>query len=96
MQNKLLVQIKLIHPNFKKGIWTVPSYKSSGAAAFDLIAAIDETITVRPFQTEMISSGISIWVENPDYALIAMPRGGSGSKGLILGNTIKNGAQYAS
>lgn len=77
------VQIKLIHPLAK-----VPEYKSEHAAGFDLHACIDEPVTLRPGDDAiLISSGLSIWIQDPAYVGLILPRSGMGHKqGLVLGN----------
>ncbi len=83
------VEIKLLHENFKNGNWELPNYATNGSAAFDLLAAIDEPITINPFEVEFISTGLSIWINNPDFVLIMTPRSGKGCKeGKVLANTV--------
>lgn len=64
------------------------TYATSGSAAFDLRAIIDQPITIAPQTTHRVSAGVHIWLDNPNYVLIGAPRSGLGSKGLVLGNTI--------
>lgn len=83
------VEIKLLHDNFKNGTWELPNYATKGSAAFDLLAAIDEPIIIPPFETKFIPTGLSIWINNPDFVLIMTPRSGKGCKeGKVLANTI--------
>ena len=83
------VELKLLHPNFHDGIWELPNYATEGSAAFDLLAAIDNPVFIEPFKTEMIPTGLSIWIKDPRYVLLMMPRSGKGcKKGIALGNTI--------
>lgn len=84
-----LVEIKLLHDNFKNGTWELPNYATIGSAAFDLLAAIDEPIIISPFETKFIPTGLSIWINDPNFVLVMTPRSGKGCKsGIILGNTI--------
>jgi dUTP pyrophosphatase len=39
-------------------------------------------------QTAMISAGIAIYIADPNYAAILLPRSGLGAKGLVLGNLV--------
>jgi len=83
------VEIKLLHENFKNGTWELPNYATSGSAAFDLLAAIDESLKIDPLETLFIPSGLSIWINNPDFVLVMAPRSGKGCKeGKVLANTI--------
>lgn len=89
MNNTINVEIRLLHDNFKNGIWELPNYATEGSAACDLLAAIDESVIIKPFKTEFIPTGLSIWVKDPNYVLIMTPRSGKGCKsGIVLGNTV--------
>ncbi len=77
-------EIKINDPRIE-----VPQYATQGSAGLDLRAAIDEPLTLEPGQTKLVSSGLSIFVKNPNYAAFIMPRSSMGHKhGIILGNTI--------
>lgn len=63
--------------------------RTEGSAGVDILASIDKPITLKPNETVLISTGISIFIEDPKYAGIILPRSGLGvNKGLILGNTV--------
>ena len=68
--------------------WGLPSYGTSGSAGLDLRACIDEPITLEPNSTSvLVSSGLSIFIEDPNFAGMIYPRSGLGHKqGLVLGN----------
>lgn len=83
------VEVKLLHNNFKDGTWELPNYATKESAAFDLLAAIDESVTIPAFETKFIPTGLSIWINNPDFVLIMTPRSGKGCKeGKVLANTV--------
>ena len=83
------VELKLLHPNFQDGTWELPNYATEGSAAFDLLAAIDNPVFIEPFKTEMVPTGLSIWIKDPRYVLLMMPRSGKGcKKGIALGNSL--------
>lgn len=64
-------------------------YATPGSAGMDLIACLDEPIVVSPNQRVLISSGIAVYVKDPSYAAVLMPRSGLGhKKGIILGNGV--------
>lgn len=89
MIEMLNTEIKLLHPKFKSKFWELPTYATEGSAALDLLAAIDEPILADPFKTIFISTGLSIWIKDPNYVLIMTPRSGKGCKaGIVLGNTV--------
>ena len=65
----------------------VPKYQTSGSAGLDLIACIDTQVVLTPNESTIIPSGISIFIENPEFAGMVIPRSGLGAKkGLVCGN----------
>ena len=54
-----------------------------------LIACCDESITLSPNESTIIPSGISIFIEDNNFAAIVIPRSGLGAKkGLVCGNLL--------
>jgi dUTP pyrophosphatase len=69
--------------------WPLPAYATDGSAGFDLIASIDEAVKVEPGSTHLIATGLSIYISNPDYCAMILPRSGLGHKhGIVLGNSV--------
>ncbi|MFM1787962.1 MAG: hypothetical protein RLZZ166_429 [Pseudomonadota bacterium] len=67
----------------------LPSYATTGSAGLDLRAALAEALTLAPGQTELISTGLSIYIADPGYAGLILPRSGLGHKhGIVLGNLV--------
>jgi dUTP pyrophosphatase len=67
----------------------LPSYATSGSAGLDLRAALQEPLTLAPGQTELIPTGLSIYIADPGYAGLILPRSGLGHKhGIVLGNLV--------
>lgn len=65
------------------------SYGTPGSAGLDLRAAISEPVVLRPGESVLIDTGISVYVKDPNYASVILPRSGMGHKnGIILGNTV--------
>lgn len=55
----------------------------------DLRACLEEALTLAPGQTELIPTGLAIFIEDPTYAAIILPRSGLGHKhGIVLGNLV--------
>ena len=82
---KLNVNIKL-----SRGM-SAPEYATSGSAAVDLRAAIDEgtTVTIQPGQRAMIPTGMAISLENANVVAILAARSGLAVKsGINLANGI--------
>jgi dUTP pyrophosphatase len=82
----LSIDFKILNPLIKDHI---PAYASEGSAGLDLRACINEPIIINPGKTELIPTGISIFIQDPGYAGIILPRSGLGHKhGIVLGNLV--------
>jgi dUTP pyrophosphatase len=67
----------------------LPSYATPGSAGLDLRACVDAPLELAPGRTELIPTGLSIWVEDPALAAVILPRSGLGHKhGIVLGNLV--------
>ena len=68
---------------------SLPAYATTGSAGFDLRAVLDEPLPLKPGQTELISTGLSLFIEDSGYAGLILPRSGLGHKhGIVLGNLV--------
>lgn len=86
MKHKL--QIKILNPKIGTEI-PLPHYATDGSAGMDLRACLDEAVTLEPGQTELIPTGIAIYIEDPGLAATILPRSGLGHKhGIVLGNLV--------
>ena len=82
------IQLKILDPRIGDSI-DLPEYATDGSAGMDLRAALDETTEIKPGETLLIPTGISIYVEDPNMAAIILPRSGLGHKhGIVLGNLV--------
>src|SRR5699024_11647722 len=67
----------------------LPAYATSGSAGLDLRAMIEAPLTIAPGQTELINTGMAMYIADPAYAGMILPRSGLGHKhGLVLGNLV--------
>jgi dUTP pyrophosphatase len=67
----------------------LPHYGTPGAAGLDLRACIDQPVTLRPGDSQLVPSGIAIHIGDPGFAAIILPRSGLGAKnGIVLGNLV--------
>ena len=67
----------------------MPDYQTTGSAGIDLLACIEQPLTIEPGQTELIPSGIAVYIRDPSLAAVLLPRSGLGhKKGLVLGNLV--------
>lgn len=80
------VAVRALDPRIKEH---PPSYATPGSAGLDLRAAIDAPMTIRPGQVELIPTGLSIFIADPGYAAMILPRSGLGHRhGIVLGNLV--------
>ena len=69
--------------------FATPKYQTAGSAGLALLECIDNKIVLKPNESTIIPSGISIFIENPKFAGIVIPRSGLGAKkGLVCGNLL--------
>jgi dUTP pyrophosphatase len=67
----------------------LPAYATDGSAGLDLRACVDAPLVLAPGQAQLIPTGLSIWLEDPAYAAVILPRSGLGHKhGIVLGNLV--------
>jgi dUTP pyrophosphatase len=82
------VQLKILDPRIGRE-FPLPTYATEGSAGLDLRACLDHSLQLLPGQTELIPTGISIHIEDPQFAAIILPRSGLGHKhGIVLGNLV--------
>lgn len=85
---KTPIEIKILDPRIGSQ-YPLPAYATPGSAGMDLRAMIETTIIVEPGETILIPTGISIYVADPGFAAIILPRSGLGHKhGIVLGNLV--------
>lgn len=82
------IQVKILDPRIGTE-YPLPRYETTDAAGLDLRACINEPLIIEPGKTELIKTGIAIYIGNPHMAAIILPRSGLGHKhGLVLGNLV--------
>lgn len=85
---KQAIQLKILNPKVGNEI-ELPRYATEGSAGLDLRACIDEPLQLAPGQTELIPTGIAIYIQQPNLAATLLPRSGLGHKhGIVLGNLV--------
>ena len=85
MQN---IQVKILNAKIGKDI-PMPSYSTPGSAGMDLRACLEESLDLAPAETSLIPTGVAIFVADPGYAALILPRSGLGHKhGIVLGNLV--------
>ena len=82
------LQVKILNSRIGDDI-PLPSYSTPGSAGMDLRACLDESLNLAPAETSLIPTGIAIFVSDPGYAALILPRSGLGHKhGIVLGNLV--------
>ncbi|PIE37329.1 MAG: dUTP diphosphatase [Gammaproteobacteria bacterium] len=82
------LQVKILDPKIGKEI-PLPHYATDGSAGMDLRACLDEALLLEPGQTELIPTGLAIYIADPNLAATILPRSGLGHKhGIVLGNLV--------
>ena len=82
------IQLKILNEKIGQSI-ELPSYQTPGSAGLDLRACLDEPVTLQPGETTLLPTGMAIYVEDPNYAAMILPRSGLGHKhGIVLGNLV--------
>ena len=80
------VDLKILDPRLAENM---PAYATPGSAGLDLRACIDQTLELKPGQTELVPTGIAIHLADSGLAAMVIPRSGLGHKhGIVLGNLV--------
>ncbi len=67
----------------------LPAYATEGSAGLDLRACLDAPLVLEPGATELIPTGLSIYIGDPGLAAMILPRSGLGHRhGVVLGNLV--------
>jgi dUTP pyrophosphatase len=67
----------------------LPVYATSGSAGLDLRACLDAPLTLQANAWQLVPTGIAIYLRDPNFAAIVLPRSGLGHKhGIVLGNLV--------
>jgi len=80
------LQVKIIDERMRSQL---PQYATPGSAGLDLRACLDEAIDIASGQTVLVPTGIAIYINDPRYCAMILPRSGLGHKhGIVLGNLV--------
>lgn len=67
----------------------MPAYATPGSAGLDLRACLAEPLILEPNAWQLLSTGMAIYIKDPAYAALILPRSGLGHKhGIVLGNLV--------
>lgn len=82
----LNVDIKIIDPRMAEQL---PAYATPGSAGLDLRACLDAPLTLAANAWQLVPTGIAMYLRDPAYAALILPRSGLGHKhGIVLGNLV--------
>lgn len=82
------LQLKILDKRLG-GAFPLPDYATEGSAGMDLRAMLDGALELGPGETELIPTGIAIYIADPSLAAMILPRSGLGHKhGIVLGNLV--------
>jgi len=82
----LKVELKILDERLRNH---PPAYATLGSAGLDLRACLEHTQTLNPGETTLIPTGMAIYLRDPNYAALILPRSGLGHKhGIVLGNLV--------
>ena len=80
------IDVRILDPRMAQQL---PAYATPGSAGLDLRACIDEPLTLAPNAWQLVPTGIAIYLKDPAYAALILPRSGLGHKhGIVLGNLV--------
>ncbi|UQS13355.1 dUTP diphosphatase [Pseudomonas sp. HS6] len=82
------LQAKILDPRIGTE-FPLPQYATPGSAGLDLRAMLQEDIVIKPGETVLIPTGLSVYIGDPNLAALILPRSGMGHKhGIVLGNLV--------
>lgn len=80
------IDVKVIDPRMAD---LLPAYATPGSAGLDLRACLDAPLTLAANAWQLVPTGIAIYLHNPGFAAMILPRSGLGHKhGIVLGNLV--------
>ena len=80
------IDIKILDARLNDNL---PAYATPGSAGLDLRACLDTALTLQPNAWQLVPTGMAIYLEDPGYAALILPRSGLGHKhGIVLGNLV--------
>jgi len=80
------IDVKILDPRLAQQL---PAYATAGSAGLDLRACLEAPLTLAPNAWQLVPTGIAMYLKDPGYAALILPRSGLGHKhGIVLGNLV--------
>jgi len=80
------IDVKVIDPRMAD---LLPAYATPGSAGLDLRACLDAPLLLGANAWQLVPTGIAIYLRDPGFAAMILPRSGLGHKrGIVLGNLV--------
>ena len=80
------IDLKILDARLRANL---PAYATAGSAGLDLRACLDAPVTLGANAWQLVPTGIAIYLHDPGYAALILPRSGLGHKhGIVLGNLV--------
>ena len=80
------IDVKVMDPRMADQL---PAYATPGSAGLDLRACLDAPLTLQANAWQLVPTGIAIYLNDPGFAAMILPRSGLGHKhGIVLGNLV--------
>jgi dUTP pyrophosphatase len=80
------IDVKIVDSRLANNL---PAYATPGSAGLDLRACLDAPLVLAPNAWQLVPTGLAIYLEDPSYAALILPRSGLGHKhGIVLGNLV--------
>ena len=88
MNVRRTIKLRVLDPRIGRE-FPLPQHATAGSAGMDLRACIEAPLALLPGAVELIPTGVSIYISDPDLAAVLLPRSGLGHKnGIVLGNLV--------
>ena len=80
------IELKILDARLRGNL---PAYATPGSAGLDLRACLDAPLTLEANAWQLVPTGIAMYLHDPGYAALILPRSGLGHKhGIVLGNLV--------
>ncbi len=80
------IDVKIIDSRMAERL---PAYATHGSAGLDLRACLEEPLLLQANAWQLVPTGIAIYIKDPNFAAMILPRSGLGHKhGIVLGNLV--------